>query len=77
MAIRHQNRAIMKDWLKTRNFWHQVKGNNVLAAEHVMTFWWKNMKANIFSFGIMHTDESYRLMSGMCIKRKVNRVLFL
>ncbi len=29
-----------------------------------------------FSFGIMHTDESYRLMSGMCIKRKVNRVLF-
>lgn len=71
-----QNRAIMEDWLKNKEFLTSSVQERFFSGRARYDILMKEYEDNHFYFGIMHTDESYRLMSGMCIKRKENRVIF-
>ncbi len=77
MAIKHQNRAIRGDGLKNKEFLTSNEQERNFRGRACYDILMKEYEDKHFSFGIMSTDESYRLRSGMCIRRKVlKKVIF-
>lgn len=70
MAIKHQNRAIRRDGLKNKEFLTSSEQERNFSGRARYDILMKEYEGKHFSFGIMRTDESYRLRPGMCIKRK-------